>query len=150
MKIFMKNTVIKRHGFSFIEILLVLLIIGLLSSLVAYNVLPSQDRAMVEKAKADISIIEGALEMYRLENSSYPSQEDGLKVLVVGKTDAYGSTQSSRSYIRRLSKDPWGNDYVYSIPGEYSVYDLFSYGADGKKGGEGLNQDIGNWVKEVD
>ena len=140
----------KSSGFSLIEILVVLLIIGLLSSLVIVNVLPSQDRARVEKAKTDISIIEGALEMYRLERFSYPNSEEGLVALLKPNSDNYQTGQYSRGYIKRLPKDPWGNEYQYLIPGEYSDYDLFSLGADGQEGGEGLNADIGNWPKEVE
>lgn len=140
----------KSSGFSLIEILVVLLIIGLLSSLVVVNVLPSQDRARVEKAKTDISIIETALEMYRLERFSYPNSEEGLIALLKPNSDNYQTGQSSRGYIKRLPKDPWGHEYQYLIPGEYSDYDLFSLGADGQEGGEGLNADIGNWTKEVE
>tara|TARA_B100001167_G_C16682553_1_gene263072 strand:+ start:116 stop:577 length:462 start_codon:yes stop_codon:yes gene_type:complete len=143
----------KSSGFSLIEILVVLLIIGLLSSLVVVNVLPSQDRARVEKAKTDISIIEGALEMYRLEKFSYPNNEEGLIALLKPNSDNYQTGQSSRGYIKRLPKDPWGNEYQYLIPGDYSDYsdyDLFSLGADGQEGGKGLNADIGNWTQEVE
>ena len=143
----------KSSGFSLIEILVVLLIIGLLSSLVVVNILPSQDRARVEKAKTDISIIEGALEMYRLERFSYPNSEEGLMSLLKPNSDNYQTGQSYRGYIKRLPKDPWGNEYQYLIPGDYSDYsdyDLFSLGADGQEGGEGLNADIGNWTKEVE
>ena len=134
-----KNTKVRQSGFSLIEILVVLLIIGLLSTLVAVNVLPSQDRARFEKAKADIAIMGNALEMYRLERFNYPNSELGLKALL--RSD----NLNTRGYIRILPKDPWGNEYQYIIPGENGEYDLFSKGADGEIGGEGINADIGNW-----
>ena len=139
-----------NSGFSLIEILVVLLIIGLLSTLVAINVLPSQDRARVEKAKADISIMGNALEMHRLERFTYPSSELGLKALLkTGGEDSLNNV-NNRGYIKSLPKDPWGNDYKYIIPGQNGEYDLFSMGADGDIGGEGINADIGNWNPEVE
>ena len=139
-----------NSGFSLIEILVVLLIIGLLSTLVAINVLPSQDRARVEKAKADISIMGNALEMHRLERFTYPSSELGLKALLkTGREDSLNNV-NNRGYIKSLPKDPWGNDYQYIIPGQNGEYDLFSMGADGDIGGEGINADVGNWNPEVE
>tara|TARA_B110000014_G_scaffold257293_1_gene241670 strand:+ start:7829 stop:8260 length:432 start_codon:yes stop_codon:yes gene_type:complete len=132
-----------EHGFSLIEILVVLMIIGLLTSLVAVNVMPSQERARIEKAKADIVILENALEMYKLEQYTYPSEDQGLSFLVSSSQDK--TNNSSRRYIKRLPDDPWGNPYQYKIPGENGDYDLFSLGADGDIGGEGDNSDIGNW-----
>lgn len=147
-----RNFTVKKvnSGFSLIEILVVLLIIGLLSTLVAINVLPSQDRARVEKAKADISIMGNALEMHRLERFTYPSSELGLKALLkTGGEDSLNNV-NNRGYIKSLPKDPWGNDYQYIIPGQNGEYDLFSMGADGDIGGEGINADIGNWNPEVE
>ena len=139
-----------NSGFSLIEILVVLLIIGLLSTLVAINVLPSQDRARVEKAKADISIMGNALEMHRLERFTYPSSELGLRALLkTGEKNSLNNV-NNRGYIKSLPKDPWGNDYQYIIPGQNGEYDLFSMGADGDIGGEGINADIGNWNPEVE
>jgi len=145
-----KNTKVKQSGFSLIEILVVLLIIGLLSTLVAVNVLPSQDRARFEKAKADIAIMGNALEMYRLERFNYPNNELGLKALLRSEEDNYQNNLNTRGYIKNLPKDPWGNEYQYIIPGENGEYDLFSMGADGDVGGEGLNADIGNWNPEIE
>ena len=145
-----KKIVKKTQGFSLIEILVVLLIIGLLSTLVAINVLPSQDRARVEKTKTDIAILGNALEMYRLEKYSYPSTEEGLSSLLKQNTEEYSSNQLSRGYIKKLPKDPWGNKYQYIFPGEYGDYDLFSMGADGQVGGEGMNADIGSWDPDID
>ena len=114
------------------------------------NVLPSQDRARVAKTKTDISIIENALEMYRLDKFSYPNNEVGLRALLKINSEDFSSKQSNRGYIKRLPKDPWGNDYRYIIPGEREEYDLFSMGADGQPGGEGINSDIGNWDPHIE
>ena len=151
MKIINKrNFKIKNNGFSLIEILVVLLIIGLLTTLVAVNVLPSQDRARVEKAKADIAIMGNALEMYRLERFNYPNNEMGLRALLRSNEENFENSLNTRGYIKSLPKDPWGNEYQYVIPGDKGEYDLFSMGADGNIGGEGLNADIGNWDPEVE
>ena len=151
MKIINKRkSKIKNNGFSLIEILVVLLIIGLLTTLVAVNVLPSQDRARVEKAKADIAIMGNALEMYRLERFNYPNNEMGLRALLRSDEENFQNSLNTRGYIKSLPKDPWGNEYQYVIPGDKGEYDLFSMGADGNIGGEGLNADIGNWDPEVE
>ena len=151
MKIINKQkSKITKNGFSLIEILVVLLIIGLLSTLVAVNVLPSQDRARVEKAKADIAIMGNALEMYRLERFNYPNNEMGLRALLRSDEENFQNSLNTRGYIKSLPKDPWGNEYQYVIPGDKGEYDLFSMGADGNIGGEGLNADIGNWDPEVE
>lgn len=134
----------KDDGFSLIELMVVIVIIGLLTTVVVVNVLPSQDRAMVEKARADVRLIEQALEMYRMDTLRYPSTEDGIFVLA----DAPKGGLRTEGYVKALPKDPWGNDYQYLFPGEHSKFDVFSYGADGRPGGEGLNADIGNWVPE--
>ena len=148
MKINKKQKELQK-GFSLIEILVVLFIIGLLTTIVAVNVLPSQDKAMVSKAKVDIAILGGALEMYRLENYRYPNTEEGLKFLLNPDENNF-NTANNQGYIKSLPKDPWGNDYIFLNPGEYGEYDLFSFGADGQSGGEGLNQDIGNWTESIE
>ena len=145
-----RKSKIKKNGFSLIEILVVLLIIGLLTTLVAVNVLPSQDRARVEKAKADIAIMGNALEMYRLERFNYPNNEMGLRALLRSDEENFQNSLNTRGYIKSLPKDPWGNEYQYVIPGDKGEYDLFSMGADGNIGGEGLNADIGNWDPEIE
>lgn len=127
-------------GFSFIELMVVIVIIGLLTSVVALNVLPSQDRAMSEKARADVAILSQAVEMFRLENLRYPSMDDGL--------DALLPDGDRQGYIKALPKDPWGNEYLYLIPGENGVFDVMSLGADGRLGGEGEDTDIGNWLQQ--
>ena len=129
-----------ERGFSFIELMVVIVIIGLLTSVVALNVLPSQDRAMGEKARADVAILSQAVEMFRLENLRYPNMDDGQEALLPD-----GDRQG---YIKALPRDPWGNEYVYLIPGENGVFDVMSLGVDGRIGGEADNADIGNWLQQ--
>ncbi len=136
----------RQQGFTLLEIMVVIVILGLLVSIVAPNVLQNQDRAMVEKARADISVLEQALDMYKLDNHSYPSTDQGLDALVKKPTSSpEPRNYRSDGYIKRLPQDPWGNAYQYLQPGEHGPYDLYSTGADGDEGGEGLAGDIGNW-----
>lgn len=136
----------RQQGFTLLEVMVVLVIIGLLVAIVAPNVLDNQDKAMVQKARADISSLEQALEMYRLDNFTYPSSEQGLNALVTKPSIApEPRNYRDNGYIRRLPTDPWGNAYQYRFPGEKGRVDVFSFGADGRIGGEGLNADIGNW-----
>ncbi|WP_372758707.1 type II secretion system major pseudopilin GspG [Litorivivens sp.] len=136
----------RQAGFTLLEIMVVIVILGLLVSIVAPNVLQNQDRAMVEKAKADIAMLEQALDMYKLDNHTYPTTDQGLDSLV-NKPTSSPEPRNYRSdgYIKRLPQDPWGNQYQYLQPGEHGPYDLYSTGADGDEGGEGLASDIGNW-----
>ncbi|MBE0505864.1 MAG: type II secretion system major pseudopilin GspG [Marinospirillum sp.] len=136
----------RQQGFTLLEVMVVLVIIGLLVAIVAPNVLDNQDKAMVQKARADISSLEQSLEMYRLDNFTYPSSEQGLNALVTKPSIApEPRNYRDNGYIRRLPTDPWGNAYQYRFPGEKGRVDVFSFGADGRIGGEGLNADIGNW-----
>lgn len=138
----------KRAGFSLLELMVVLVIIGLLATIVVINVLPSQDRAMVEKARADIATLEQAVELYRLELLSYPSTDQGLEALVTAPADPRLSARFREGgYIRRLPTDPWGNAYLYLQPGEHGTVDIYSLGRDGRPGGEGQDADIGNWTE---
>jgi general secretion pathway protein G len=136
----------RTAGFTLLEIMVVIVILGLLVSIVAPNVLQNQDRAMVEKARADIAMLEQALDMYKLDNHSYPTTDQGLDALV-NKPTSSPEPRNYRSdgYIKRLPQDPWGNQYQYLQPGEHGPFDLYSTGADGDEGGEGLASDIGNW-----
>jgi len=136
----------REAGFTLVELMVVIVIIGLLATVVMLNVLPSQDRAMVEKARADISVLEQAVETYRLEILTFPRTEDGLQALVsaprsLDRPERY----RNGGYIRRLPRDPWGNDYHYVFPGRHGAYDVYSLGSDGREGGEGDGADIGNW-----
>ena len=141
-----ENSKSLEKGFSLIEILVVLMIIGLLATVVAINVLPSQDRARIDKAQTDIRILEQALELYRLDMFSYPSEQEGLKALIEKPSNnKFSDRYRQGGYIRKLELDPWGNDYLYERPGKNNnPFEIISLGADGRKGGEGLDKDISN------
>ena len=135
----------RDEGFSLIELMVVIVIIGLLTTVVVINVLPSQDRAMLEKAHADVKLLEQAVEMYRMDTLKYPTLEEGMDVLV---TPPKGAKFRKEGYIKSLPNDPWGNPYQYLYPGEHGTFDVYSFGADGRLGGEDMNADIGNWDTE--
>jgi general secretion pathway protein G len=130
-------------GFTLVELMVVIVIIGLLATIVAINVIPATDTARVEKAKADISTIEQALEQYRLDNLTYPSGTDGLQALL---NPPPGLAQPQRyrrgGYIKKLPQDPWGRAYLYTVPGRKGAFDISSLGADGQPGGDNENADI--------
>ncbi|GLT01239.1 type II secretion system protein GspG [Sphingobium jiangsuense] len=132
-----------EHGFTLVELMVVIVIIGLLATIVAINVIPATDTARVEKAKADIAVIEQALEQYRLDNLGYPTQTQGLAALLSAPA---GLAQPERyrrgGYIRKLPDDPWGRAYQYRVPGEKGAFDIISLGADGQPGGTEDNADI--------
>ncbi|MET0365078.1 MAG: type II secretion system major pseudopilin GspG [Sphingobium sp.] len=132
-----------EHGFTLVELMVVIVIIGLLATIVAINVIPAGNQARVEKAKADIATLEQALEQYRLDNMTYPSGGDGLNALL---TAPGGLPQPERyrqgGYIKKLPADPWGKPYLYTAPGRKGAFDIYSLGADGVPGGEGENADI--------
>ena len=142
----------QRHqaGFSLVEILVVLVILGLLVSIVAPNVLDRAEEARTQKAYADFKAIETALKMYRLDNYVYPSSEQGLDALV-SKTTLAPVPRKFREngYLQELPLDPWGRPYLYLSPGEGKEYDLYTLGADGLRDGEGPNADLYNWQKPV-
>ncbi len=139
----------RQSGFTLIEIMVVLVIIGILTAMVALNVGDEPDKARVVKAKSDIRVLENALDTYKIDNFRYPSQEQGLQALV-SKPDGDPEPKNYKKggYIRHLEKDPWDNDYQYLNPGEHGEIDIISLGADGEVGGEGSNADIGNWNAE--
>jgi len=136
----------RAAGFTLVELMVVIVIIGLLATVVMINVMPSQDRAMVEKARADVSVLEQAVETYRLENLVYPRTDHGLDALLRAPAGLARPERYRRGgYIRRLPTDPWGNPYQYRQPGEHGPFDIYSFGADGASGGEADGADIGNW-----
>lgn len=136
----------RTRGFTLIEIMVVVIIIGLLASVVVLNILPNVDKAKVAKAKQDIGGLELALKEFYLDNSKFPTNEQGLTALVTQPTDPTIKNWKAGGYVERISKDPWGNDYVYAFPGTHGkAYDLCSLGADGQPGGDGINADICNW-----
>ena len=136
-------------GFSLVEILVVLVIMGLLISVVAPTVLNRADEARVQKAQADFKAIETALKIYRLDNYVYPTTEQGLEALVEASTlDPEPRNFKAGGYLEELPIDPWGRPYLYLSPGEHHEVDIYSLGADGLSGGEGQSADIGNWREQ--
>ncbi len=133
-----------QHGFTLIELMVVLLIIGVLAALIVPNVLDRADDARVTAAKTDVHNLMQALKLYRLDNQRYPTAEQGLKALVARPTTAPVPT-NWKNYLDQLPKDPWGQPYVYLNPGINGEIDVMSYGADGQPGGEGKNADLGSW-----
>jgi general secretion pathway protein G len=133
-------------GFSLVEILVVLVIMGLLISVVAPTVLNRADEARVQKVQADFKAIETALKIYRLDNYVYPTTEQGLEALVQPSTlDPEPRNFKEGGYLAEVPVDPWGRPYLYLSPGERGEVDIYTLGADGLSGGEGQNADIGNW-----
>lgn len=136
-------------GFSLVEILVVLVIMGLLISVVAPTVLNRADDARVQKAQADFKAIETALKIYRLDNYIYPNTEQGLEALVEASTISPEPRNFKEGgYLSELPVDPWGRPYLYLSPGEHGEIDIYSLGADGLSGGEDQAADIGNWKAE--
>ncbi len=132
-----------QKGFSLIEIMVVVLIIGLLASIAAPLVLDKADEARVQKARADFKNIQTALKMYRLDNFVYPTSEQGLEALVTKPTlDPVPPKWKKSGYLEELPTDPWGRRYLYLSPGESGDYDLYTLGADGVPGGEDQNADL--------
>ena len=136
----------RQGGFSLIEILVVLVIMGLLISIVAPTVLNRADEARVQKVYADFKSIETSLKIYRLDNFVYPTTEQGLEALVARSTlDPEPRNFKDGGYLPDLPLDPWGRPYLYLSPGENGEVDIYTLGVDGLSGGEGQNADIGNW-----
>ena len=135
-----KTSKSEHNGFTLVEMMVTLFILALLTTVVAINVLPNQDKAMVQKAKADIAVLGQALETYRLDNLTYPDAGSGLQALVTPPTTG-GSTRIA-GYIKKLPNDPWGRPYQYSNPGKNGAFDVYSLGGDGAPGGENENADI--------
>jgi len=135
----------KPHGFTLIEIMVVVIIIGLLAAVVVPQFLGRVDDARIAKAKQDIQAMETALSLFKLDNFRYPTTEQGLGALVQKPADPEIRNFPAGGYLKRLNKDPWGRDYQYAFPGAQGEYDLYTYGADGQSGGEGPDADIGNW-----
>lgn len=143
----------KEKGFTLIEIMVVVVIIGVLIGLVAPNILGRVDGARKTAAKADVGVLAQALEMYRLDNSRYPTTDQGLSALVVKPSGSNAPRSwNADGYLKgkKVTKDPWGGEYQYVSPGAHSAYDLYSLGADGAEGGDGDGEDIGNWETDED
>lgn len=144
----MHNTLRNRRGFTLIEIMVVIAILALLAALVGPRIIGRSDDAKIADAKVQIKNLETALKLYKLDTGTYPSTEQGLMALVSAPTvGTIPKNYRSEGYLesKQVPKDPWGNYFVYLSPGEHGDYDLYSFGADGVKGGEGKNADIESW-----
>jgi general secretion pathway protein G len=137
-----------RHaGFTLIEIMVVVVIMGVLAALLVPRLMGRTDDARILAAKQDIATLMQALKLYRLDNQRYPTTEQGLQALIARPTNGpQPANWKTGGYIDRLNKDPWGNPYQYASPGTRSEVDIFSYGADGQPGGSGNDADIGSWA----
>jgi len=132
-----------QRGFSLIELLIVMIILGLLASLVGPRLFGHVDDARVSTAKSQIELLGTALDSYRLDIGRYPTTEQGLDAL---RREPSGVRNWNGPYLNRdIPKDPWGNEYQYKSPGDHGEYDLWSYGADGEPGGEGENAEVRSW-----
>lgn len=132
------------RGFTLIELMVILVIIGVLAALIVPNVLDRADESRVTAAKTDVNNLMQALKLYKLDNQTFPSNEQGLNALVVKPTTA-PLPGKWRPYVEKLPTDPWGRPYQYLNPGVHGPVDVLSLGADGQAGGEGLNADVGSW-----
>ena len=135
-----------QSGFTLLEIMVVIVILGIMASLIAPTVLNRVEQSRIQKAKTDIATLSSALDMYQLDNFSYPSTDQGLQALITSPSpDLVAYPQGG--YLRKNNiKDPWGRDYIYISPGQNGTeFDIFTYGRDGAPGGEGADLDIGSW-----
>lgn len=138
-----------QRGFTLIEVMVVVVILSILAAVVVPRIMSRPDEARITKAKQDVRALEAALNLYRLDNYVYPTTDQGLEALVQKpSTPPEPKNWKQGGYLDRLPKDPWGNPYYYLSPGQHSEIDLYSLGADGQPGGEGVNADIGNWTLE--
>lgn len=141
-----KRFCVDQQGFTLIEIMVIVVILGILAAVIVPRIMDRPDQARIAKAKQDVQALENALRLYKLDNLNYPSTEQGLEALV---QKPGGEPEPKKwkedGYIDRLSKDPWGNPYQYLNPGLHGKIDIFSLGGDGEPEGEGINADIGNW-----
>lgn len=133
-----------QAGFTLIELMVVLVIIGVLAALIVPNVLDRADDARVTAARTDVGNLVQALKLYKLDNQRYPTAEQGLEALRT-KPSAGPIPPNWKVYVEKLPNDPWGRPYLYANPGVKGEIDVFSYGADGQPGGEGKDADIGSW-----
>ncbi|MCD6419122.1 MAG: type II secretion system major pseudopilin GspG [Synergistetes bacterium] len=136
----------KKRGFTLIELMIVVSIIGVLSAIVVPKLMQRTQEAKVTAAMMQIKNFKTALEMFYLDNGFYPSTEQGLQALVKKPTTGREPKHyRTGGYIEKIPRDPWGNPYIYRCPGEHGAYDIISYGADGEPGGEGADKDITSW-----
>jgi len=141
-----RNSINKQQGFSLFEVMVVVVILGILATFIVPKLTGRTDQARVTKAFHDIQAIETALDLYKLDNSVYPTTDQGLQALVEEPTsEPVPRDWRPGGYVKRLNLDPWGSPYQYLNPGDHSEIDIFSYGSDAQAGGEGVNAEIGNW-----
>jgi general secretion pathway protein G len=147
----MQRDLRRTRGFTLIEIMAVVLIIGLLSTLVGLAIFPQIDKARVSTTRTQINMLDGALEAYRMDNANFPTTEQGLIALVNPPPEARNAQPGGYLRERRVPQDPWGHPFQYEFPGSHNThaYDLWSFGADGNPGGDGVDADIGNWVEDA-
>jgi general secretion pathway protein G len=141
----LKTRAAAQAGFTLIEIMVVVVILGILAAVIVPNIIGKPEDARVVKAKTEIQVLESALGMYKLDNFYYPSTQQGLEALVTRPGGDPPARNWRGPYIKQLSKDPWLTPYQYLQPGQHGEFDLFSYGRDAKPGGEGYDADIGSW-----
>jgi general secretion pathway protein G len=134
-----------ESGFTLIEIMVVVVIIGLLAAMIAPNIMSQLDRAEINRARQDVRSIETALNVYRIDNYRYPTTDEGLAALVTNPGETVAPNWLKGGYLKSIPEDPWNRPYQYASPGQHSDFDIFTLGADGQEGGEGNNADIGNW-----
>ena len=139
------NNMRKNRGFTLLEIIVVVTIIAILAAYIAPKVAGRVDDARISKAKQDIRVLESSLELYKLDNFRYPTTDQGLEALVNNPGGDEAKNWREGGYIKKLMKDPWGNEYRYSFPGNNAEFDVWSTGADAAAGGDGEAADIGNW-----
>ena len=133
----------KQQGFTLLEIIVVITIIAIMASYIAPKVTGFTGDTRIKKAKSDIIVLESSLELYKLDNFRFPTTDEGLKALKAAPESAKNWRKGG--YVKRLFKDPWGNEYLYANPGSHEEIDIYTLGADGAEGGEGDDTDIGNW-----
>lgn len=134
----------KQSGFSLIEIMVVVVILGILASIVVPKIISRPEEARIVKAKQDVLAIQNALDLYKLDNGSYPTTDQGL-IALVEKPSSNPIPSNWKTYLKSVPKDPWGRDYLYLNPGEHGEVDVFTLGPTGQPGGTGNNAEIGNW-----
>lgn len=139
---------VSQKGFTLIEIMIVVVILSVLASFIIPRIVSRPDQARVVKAQQDMRALESALHMYRLDNYRYPNTNQGLQALVNKPSSQPEPANWQQAYLDRMPTDPWGQPYLYLMPGKHGDFDLFTYGADGRKGGEESDADLGNWELE--
>jgi general secretion pathway protein G len=136
-------------GFSLLELMVVVVILSILALVIVPRIIDRPDQARVARVQSDLAVLESAVNLYRLDNFRFPTTEQGLEALVNAPvTEPVPGNYATGGYIDRLPRDPWGKEYQYLSPGVYGDFDIFTFGADGVSGGDGINADIGTWKRE--